>query len=51
MDKAAEQARKDFEKLIGDSKSTAMDLIKFHQKWYLSAGHKRLGQIYRGVGS
>jgi len=50
MDRAAEEARKEFEKIVGDAKATAQDLITFHQKWYLRAGHKRLGQMYRSVG-
>jgi hypothetical protein len=44
MDRAAEQARKEFEKLMGDSKTTALDLVR-------TAGHKRLGQMYRSFGS
>jgi hypothetical protein len=51
MDRAAEQARKEFEKLMGDSKTTALDLVRFHQKWFMTAGHKRLGQMYRSFGS
>ena len=45
MDDAAAGAVKELAPIIKNG--SAVDLVKFHQKWYLKAGHKRLGQLYR----
>jgi len=47
MDTAKAEALIVFNKLMKSGEATAVDLIAFHQEWYLKAGHKRLGQIYR----
>jgi len=47
MDAAAAEARIAFAKLMKPGTATATDLVAFHKEWYMKAGHKRLGQIYR----
>jgi hypothetical protein len=46
MDAAATQAAAELDTILGDAKSTAKDVLAFHKKWYLKAGHKRLGRLY-----
>jgi hypothetical protein len=47
MDMAAAEAEAEFRKLMAKPTAKATDLVAFHQKWYLKAGHKRLGALYR----
>jgi len=48
MNVQAELAQAAFDKLMKKSPAaTAKDLVAFHKEWYMKAGHKRLGQIYR----
>lgn len=42
MDKAAQDAEKDLENLTGESVHSVAD---WWLKWYLTAGHKRLGRL------
>lgn len=47
MDAAAADAGVEFKKLMAKPTAKATELVAFHQKWYLKAGHKRLGALYR----
>jgi len=42
MDSAAEEAKKD---LINVSKDAKIEVAEWWKKWYMTAGHKRLGRI------
>ena len=50
MDTAAAEAKVAFSKLMKKADASAADLVAFHQKWYMRAGHKRLGFLYRDFG-
>jgi len=49
FDKAAEQARPELQKLLEDMPDEqllgATKILAWQKKWYLQAGHKRLGRI------
>lgn len=47
MDAEAAKAADEFKTLMAKPAAKATDLVAFHQKWYLKAGHKRLGALYR----
>jgi hypothetical protein len=42
-DEAEQELRVALEK--GEIK-TAQDIMQFHQRWFMRAGHKRLGRLY-----
>jgi len=48
MDEAAEQARIELDSNIDHL--TARDVAAWWVKWYMKAGHKRLGRILVGLG-
>lgn len=48
MDEAAEQAQDELKAQIDNM--SAQDLIKWWSKWYMKAGHKRLGRILVSMG-
>lgn len=50
MSAAAVEAGVEFNKLMKKADASAADLVAFHQKWYMRAGHKRLGFLYRDFG-
>lgn len=50
MEAAAAEAKVAFVKLMKKADASAADLVAFHQAWYLRAGHKRLGHMYRDFG-
>lgn len=50
MEAAAAEAKVIFDKLMKKANASAADLVAFHQTWYLRAGHKRLGKLYRDFG-
>ena len=50
FDAAEKAAEAELLQLIQKPEMTAVDLLRFHLKWYGQAGHKRLGQIYRRIG-
>ena len=48
MEAAANAAEKELLKLLKNNPDmTAIELMQFHSKWCMTAGHKRLGKMYR----
>jgi hypothetical protein len=47
MDDAAEQARQELDTLPQESVAT---IAEWWMKWYLTAGHKRLGRVMVSIG-
>lgn len=52
FDKAASEAKEEWEKLIDsmnpEQRTAVGVVITWWQKWYMSAGHKRLGRVIIG---
>ncbi|MFA6599814.1 MAG: hypothetical protein WC352_07495 [Candidatus Omnitrophota bacterium] len=48
MDEAAEAAKKELHKSFADW--TARDIVAWWSRWYLKAGHKRLGRTLVALG-
>jgi hypothetical protein len=47
MNQAAEEAENELRvKMDKGEIKTAQDVLQFHQRWYMKAGHKRLGRLY-----
>jgi hypothetical protein len=47
MNQAAEEAENELRvKMDKGEIKTAQDMLQFHQRWYMKAGHKRLGRLY-----
>jgi len=49
MDAAAREAKAELDEWDLE-RHTAADLLKWHQKWYMKAGHKRVGKILAQAG-
>lgn len=47
MNKAAQEAENELRVKIDNKEiKTAQDMLQFHQRWFMKAGHKRLGRLY-----
>ena len=47
FDQAAQEAENELRvKMDKGEITTAQDVMQFHQRWYMKAGHKRLGRLY-----
>jgi hypothetical protein len=45
MDKAALEAEKELRQKLETSSATALYVAEWWSKWYMQAGHKRLGRL------
>ena len=47
MNEAAKEAENELRtKMEKGEIKTAQDVLQFHQRWFMKAGHKRLGRVY-----